>query len=184
MKAWSGLNTTLPFTRLLAGHADYTPVHFGDRRRETSWAHQVASAAVLTAPLLVYAAHPKALLESPAVELIKNIPSAWDETRVLPPSEIGELAVFARRSGDRWFLAILNGPDARTLRLPASFLGPGEYHTLTARDRRDEPAALVVNESTTSRDATIDVDLRPGGGFLTRFTRSPGSAQVRPTHTP
>ena len=25
-------NTTLPFTRFLAGHGDYTPVHFGERR--------------------------------------------------------------------------------------------------------------------------------------------------------
>jgi alpha-glucosidase len=29
-------NVTLPFTRFLAGHADYTPVHFGERRKETS----------------------------------------------------------------------------------------------------------------------------------------------------
>src|SRR5262249_43671137 len=33
-------NTTLPFTRYLAGPADYTPVHFGARRGDTSWAHQ------------------------------------------------------------------------------------------------------------------------------------------------
>ncbi|MBO0725584.1 MAG: glycoside hydrolase family 97 N-terminal domain-containing protein, partial [Blastocatellia bacterium] len=40
--AWAPINTTLPFTRLLAGPADYTPVIFGERRRETSWAHQIA----------------------------------------------------------------------------------------------------------------------------------------------
>jgi alpha-glucosidase len=52
-------NTTLPFTRFLAGHADYTPVHFGERRRETSWTHQIATAAVFTSPLMIYGAHPK-----------------------------------------------------------------------------------------------------------------------------
>jgi len=40
-------NTTLPYTRLLAGHADYTPVHFGEPLADTSWAHQIASAALL-----------------------------------------------------------------------------------------------------------------------------------------
>src|SRR5262245_37284714 len=30
-------NTTLPFTRYPAGHADYTPVHFGARRGDTTW---------------------------------------------------------------------------------------------------------------------------------------------------
>ena len=48
---WARHNTTLPFTRYLAGHGDYTPVVFGDRRRETSWPHQIATAAIFTSPL-------------------------------------------------------------------------------------------------------------------------------------
>jgi alpha-glucosidase len=48
-----GIHTTMPFDRMLAGHADYTPVVFGARRKETSWAHQIATAVVLTSPLLV-----------------------------------------------------------------------------------------------------------------------------------
>src|SRR5262249_18108782 len=73
-EAWARHNTTVPFTRLLAGHADYTPVHFGERRRETSWAHQIASAAIITSPVLLYGAHPKSLLDNPAAEVIKSIP--------------------------------------------------------------------------------------------------------------
>src|SRR5262245_64341871 len=84
-------DATLPFTRFLAGHADYTPVHFGPRRGDTTWAHQVATAAVFTAPLLTYASHPKTLLEHPASAMIKSIPAAWDETVVLSSSEIGEV---------------------------------------------------------------------------------------------
>jgi alpha-glucosidase len=45
-------NTTLLFTRFLAGHADYTPLHFGERRRETL-AHQIASAAIFTSPPMI-----------------------------------------------------------------------------------------------------------------------------------
>ena len=44
---WSTHNTTLPFTRLIAGAGDYTPVVFGERRLETSWVHQIATALVL-----------------------------------------------------------------------------------------------------------------------------------------
>jgi len=108
-------DATLPFTRYLAGPGDYTPVVLGDRRRETSWPHQIATAAIFTSPLLVYGANPKSLLENPAVELIKALPSTWDETIVLPGSSIGEVAAFARRKGDQWFVAVLNGPEARTL---------------------------------------------------------------------
>jgi alpha-glucosidase len=128
-------NTTLPFTSFLAGHADYTPVHFGERRRETSWAHQIATAAVFTSPLMIYGAHPKTILENPAVEMIKSIPSTWDETIVLLVSEIGEIAAFARRKGNAWFLAILNGPSATTVKIPLSFLGSTGYSSLIVRDK-------------------------------------------------
>ena len=81
---WARHNTTLPFTRFLAGAADYTPVVFGERRKETSWAHQIATAVVFTSPLLVFGGHPQSLLDNPAVEMIKSLPSVWDETIVLP----------------------------------------------------------------------------------------------------
>src|SRR5262249_58774280 len=77
-------DATLPFTRFLAGHADYTPVHFGARRGDTTYAHQVASAAVFTAPLLTYGAHPKALLENAAAPMIKSIPPVSHDTGLLP----------------------------------------------------------------------------------------------------
>ena len=169
MQAWARHNATLPFTRYLAGPGDYTPVVFGERRRETSWAHQIATAAVFTSPLLVYGGHPQSLLDNPAVEMIRSIPSVWDETLVLPPSEIGEVAVLARRSGKTWFLAILNGPEARTLRLRPAFLPPGRRDTLTVRDVPDDPAAVTVGRGSASRTETLTIALRPGGGFIARF---------------
>ncbi len=169
MPAWAQHDTTIPFTRMLAGHLDFTPMLFGERRRETSWAHQIATAALFTAPLLVYGAHPQAILDNPAVELIKSIPSVWDETRVLPFSEIGEIAAFARRHGRRWFLVIANGPTARSLEVPLSFLGGGSHAALLVRDREDDPAAVVVERSTVRRLDTLKVDLRAGGGFVARF---------------
>jgi alpha-glucosidase len=167
--AWGAFNATFPFVRMLAGHADYTPVVFGERRKETSWAHQIASAAILTSPLLVYGGHPASLLASSAVEVIKSIPSVWDETRVLPPSEIGELALFARRSGTRWFIAAMNGPGERTVKVDLSFLPKGTYNALVVRDRLDNDAAVEV-ETRQVREA-IEIPMRASGGFVVRLTR-------------
>ena len=164
-------NTTLPFTRYLAGHGDYTPVVFGSRRADTTWAHQIATAAVFTEPLLTYGGHPTNLLANPGVEMIKAIPPVWDETVVLPESEIGERVAFARRKGDEWFLAILNGTQARTLKIPLSFLGAGNYSALLLRDKSDEPAALQVERITAGRKDSLTVELSSGGGFIGRFTR-------------
>jgi alpha-glucosidase len=164
-------DATLPFTRFLAGHADYTPVHFGQRRGDTTVAHQVATAAVFTAPLLTYAAHPKKILDSPCAPMIKSIPATWDETIVLPISEIGEVAAFARRSGQTWFLAIVNGPTGRTVRIPLSFLDKKEYSALLIRDRPGDPADVRVEETAVKGDDTLAIELSDGGGFIGRFVR-------------
>jgi alpha-glucosidase len=162
-------NTTLPFTRFLAGHADYTPMHFGERRRETSWAHQIASAAIFTSPLLIYAAHPRNILDNPAVELIKSIPSVWDQTVVLGSSEIGELAIFARRTGSTWFLAIMNGPTARKIDVKLEFLPRGNKRAILVRDNLTEPAAVKVESAVVNSRESLAIDLRAGGGFSGRF---------------
>jgi alpha-glucosidase len=142
---------------------------FGDRRKETSWTHQVATAVVFTSALLVYGGHPQSLLDSPAADILRAIPSTWDETIVLPPSEIGEVVVMARRSGRDWFVAAVNGGAARTVRVTPAFLGTGPYDAIIARDEPSNAAAMrMERRAVTARD-TLSFDLRPGGGFVARL---------------
>jgi len=166
-------NTTLPFTRYLAGSGDYTPVHFGARKGDTSEAHQIATAAIFNEPLLTYAAHPTNLLKHPALPMIKAIPAVWDETIVLPPSEIGRVAIFARRSGADWFLAILNGPEETSLRIPFSFLGAGNYSVMEVRDDPESSnRGIQLHEKTTTRSEQVDLKFSAGGGYIARFRRN------------
>ena len=168
-QTWATHNTTLPFTRYLAGHGDYTPVVFGDRRKETSWPHQIATAAIFTSPLLVYGTNPQSLLDNPAVDVIKALPSTWDETIVLPASGIGEAAAFARRKGREWFIAVLNGPDARTLKLDLKFLGAASYRATLVRDDPDNAASERMEHATLTRQTPLTITMRPGGGFIARL---------------
>jgi alpha-glucosidase len=161
---------TLPFTRLLAGLADYTPTHFGKRMADTTWAHQVANAVILQAPLLVYAAHPANILANPTVDMVKSIHSVWDETIVLPVSEIGEVAAFARRKGDTWFVAVINGVYARTVRVDLTFLGQGSYKSLLVRDGA-EAASVRLEHLTLRASDTLYIQMPSGGGFVGRFSR-------------
>ncbi len=162
--------TTLPFTRLLAGPAEYTVVMFNDRRKNTTWAHQIASAAIFSAPLLTYAANPDTILANPAVEIIKSIPAVWDETIVLPGSEIGELAAFARRKGNDWFLAIMNGVEPKHLKITLDFLN-GNYKALIAKDDPASSAAVIMEEKNFKKGEVIELDLVSGGGFVARFRK-------------
>jgi alpha-glucosidase len=162
--------TTIPFTRYLAGPAEYTVMLFGDHKKNTTWAHQIASAAILSAPLLTYAANPETILANPAVELIKNIPAVWDETIVLPGSEIGELAAYARRKGNNWFIAVMNGNTGKKISIPLSFLKSGSYAATVVKDDGDNAASVVVEHKTYSGKDTIELNLVSGGGYIAEFT--------------
>jgi alpha-glucosidase len=161
--------TILPFTRYLAGPADYTTMLFTERRRDSSVAHQMASLAVFASPLLTIAANPESILSSPAADVIKSVPATWDETRVLAGSEIGELVLFARRKGDVWFLAAMNGPEARAITVPLSFLSGGRYQGTLVRDDAPDGSTVRVESTVQTQKDAIALELRAGGGFLGRF---------------
>ncbi|MHC4541535.1 MAG: glycoside hydrolase family 97 protein [Planctomycetota bacterium] len=163
--------TILPFTRFLAGPAEYTTMHFGDRRGDTTWAHQIASFAIFDSPLLTMAAHPQKVLDNPALDVIKSIPAVWDETIVLPGSAIGQLAVFARRTGGTWFLAVMCGPQAKTIQVPLSFLGDDPYKASLVRDNKEKADAVVCEEATVRRRDTLTIEMNDGGGFVGRFSK-------------
>ena len=180
--------TTLPFTRLLAGPAEYTVVHFGERRRNTSTVHQLASAVILGGePMLTYAAHPEKLLASPAVDLVRSIPSDYDETIVLPGSEIGGMAAFARRKGKEWFVAVMNGATPRKISIPLDFLrhtpnAPARVDAFIAMDstggRTDSSGGvegMVRKKGSYSPDDVIQLDLTAGGGWLAKFVEPSAS---------
>jgi alpha-glucosidase len=164
-------DATLPFTRYLAGAGDYTVMHFGQRRGNTTWAHQIATALAFEMPLLTYVANPATILTNPAVEIIKSIPATWDETIVLPVSEIGKVAVFARRSMDTWFLAAVNGAEARSVLLALSFLPGGTHAAILVRDAAGDPAAMNIQRAHVKRNESLKIQLAAGGGFVARFDK-------------
>ncbi len=163
--------TILPFTRYLAGPADYTTMLFSERRRDSSIPHQIASMAVYSSPLLTIAAHPQSILENPAADVIKSIPSVWDETIVMPDSKIGEHVAFARRTGTSWFLALMSNTGPRTVRVPLSFLGAGDYRATLVRDNLVDTAAVRIENATMNSGHTLTIEMREGGGFVGRFTK-------------
>jgi len=160
----------LPFTRFVVGPADYTPTVFNPRElRGYTWARELAQAVVFTSPFLCYADHPTNYLNNPVLDVLKAIPSAWDETVVLPGSSIGKCAAFARRHGKTWFIGVINGPDATTLDLPLDFLGPGKFEMTQLEDAPDCNDAWQLKHNTTMRKNLVHLSLRPGGGCVLKL---------------
>jgi alpha-glucosidase len=163
--------TILPFTRYLAGPADYTTMVFSERRRDSTWAHQIACLAIFQSPILTIAANPQSVLDNPALDVIKSIKPVWDQTVVLPGSKIGELAIFARRSGQMWVLAVMHAGSAETIDVPLSFLGDGAYRATYVRDNLDNDAAVKLENGAARRGDTLTINLHSGGGFVGCFVK-------------
>lgn len=122
--AWH--NAALPFTRLICGHGDYTPAFFTNKAN-TTYTHQLALLYLFNSPFQCLAENPNTLLNDPLYQpilpFLKTLPVTWDETIVLPGSEIGKLAAFARRKGNTWYVAVINGTESNTaFKLTPSFL--------------------------------------------------------------
>jgi alpha-glucosidase len=168
-------NAALPFTRCVVGQADYTPVAFS-RRGDTTWAHQMAAAYLITSPLLVMAEHPQRLLDEPrladAVPFVQALPASWDETRVLEGSRIGELAAFARRKGEVWYVAMVNGqPNLKLVSFSPSFTGWRQARLSQLADASGRADELRFSTSVISGTASLIVTLEPCGGFVARLER-------------
>jgi alpha-glucosidase len=164
-------DTILPFTRFVVGPGDYTPTVFNPRElRGFSWARELSQAIVFTSPFLCYADHPTNYLSNPAADVLKAIPSTWDETVVLPGSEIGQCAAFARRKGKQWFIGIINGGETTALDFPLDFLGRGNFQMIQLEDApgRDD-GWQRVEKLATAKDR-VKLSLRNGGGCVIELT--------------
>jgi alpha-glucosidase len=166
-------NAALPFTRFVVGPADYTPIGFSNPG-PTTYAHQLATLVLLTSPMQVIAEKPDLILNDtklqPALDVLKAVPSVWDETRVLQPSKIGQLAIMARRSGATWFLAVINGGKQPVAldNLDLSFLGKDSYDAVYLSS--DGPSQFTRREHQAVNASTpLSVALDLGDGFVARF---------------
>ena len=163
----------IPFTRFVQGAADYTPTVLNpEELRGYTWSREIAQAIVFTSPFLCYADHPEFYLKNPALEIIQSIPPVWDETIVLPGSEIGKCAAFARRKGDTWFIGVINGSDKKDLEISLNFLDRGSFIINTLEDQQDRNDSVIINKKNVNNKDHLKLSVRPAGGFVAMIRKS------------
>jgi len=166
--AWH--NAALPFTRFLCGHGDYTPGFFTNRGNTTN-THQLALLYLFNSPFQCLAESPVTLLHDttykPILPLLRTLPVTWDETIVLPGSTIGKLAAFARRKGNDWYVAVINGTDsAVAFNLQPSFLPKGKLMKATVIADAANDKGFVGNTIEWRASVIKQFDLQPAGGLV------------------
>ena len=167
-------NLTLPFTRMLCGAGDYT-ICWYTTRIQTTHAHQLAAAIVYYSPLefLYWYDRPDKYQGEPETAFFRNLPTTWDETRVLD-GKIGQYIVMARRKGRDWYLVAMNAVERRSLDIALDFLEEGTpYFAFLCSDSHPEggaPFAVTVEEKTLRRGDRAAAVMAANGGYALKLT--------------
>lgn len=160
--------TALPFTRMVVGDSDFLPTYVrAEYLKNTTATFQMATAVIATSSFLCWPDHPDYYLASPFLGLIQSMPLVWDETRVLPGSQIGKAVGFARRSGSTWLVGILNGTTTKQdWTVDLNFLGDGEFFATLYSDAEPHPQGVDVQTGVTlNQEGHLQATLAPGGGY-------------------
>lgn len=165
-------NTVLPFTRFVAGPADYTVCYYKRERMKTTPAHQLAISVVYYSPLqyMYWYDRPSDCQDEPELKFFDDVYTVWDDTRVLE-GEPGQYATIARRHGKEWFVGTICN-DARKVSLDLSFLPKGKFLAEIYADGDDSiPTRTHVRctEAVVTRKSTLPFDLRSNGGAAVRL---------------
>ncbi len=185
--AWSGdggnppnHDVNLVFTRFLSGPFDFTPgviqvlypQYKKNNRVNTTAVKQLALYVTFYSPLQMAADLPENYLKYPDLfEFIRQVPTDWDETRMLN-GEIGEYVTMARkqRGGDDWFVGGITNEKGRDIPLPLAFLTTAQPYVAQVfadadnADWKSNPFAYRIEKKLVTRHSSLTLHLAPGGG--------------------
>ncbi len=161
-------NATVTYTRNVIGPMDYTPGTFTDSQfpHITTNAHELALPVLFESGLQHMADRPEgySALPDEAKQVYSDLPAAWDDTKLLAGYP-GKSAVIARRSGQTWYVAGINGTEedaaiAFSLKRLDSAAQTAQLFSDGETDRDIRVSSLPLG------DGPVRIPCRPRGGFL------------------
>jgi alpha-glucosidase len=162
---------TIPYVRNVIGPVSYTPIHL--TRSAGSLAYQLGQTVIYEAGIQIFAERHDRILAFAGVDFLRELPSAWDDTRFLDGYPASH-AIYARRKGPRWFVGGISA-QARTASVPLSFLDPGvSYQADVYRDGEARTALVREKKTVTSKDI-LTWPVLGAGGFAVMLQPAPAT---------
>ena len=163
-------NATLPFTRNVVGPMDYTPGTFSNSQHPhiTSYAHELALPVIFESALQHMPDRPSVYysLPAPVKKLLSELPTAWDDTKLLGGYP-GKEVIIARRKGEVWYIGGVNGTnEASTLHVPLDKIPvSGKKISLFKDGVDDNHFTIEENIPLTDEKNDLVIECLPRGGF-------------------
>jgi alpha-glucosidase len=158
---------TIPFTRNLFDPMDFTPVNFSGIpgiKRKTLLGFEIALSVIFTSGIQHIAETPAGMAKQKdfVKEYMSTLPENWDDVNFIDGYP-GKYVVLARKKGDRWYIAGINGENtSRTLTLNVPFLS-------------DSSKGIIITDSVSKKhfikrgidfSKPIQIIMYPYGGFV------------------
>lgn len=177
----------IPFIRGLAGPLDYEPGNMKNETRENfrpmsnkptslgTRIHQMAMFLVYESPYAKMGGNPSDYLKEPDfTQFIVNIPTVWDETKVID-AKLGDYVVILRQaaSGD-YYLSAINDWTPRNFTVDCSFLNQGKFEVEIYKDgiNADRYASDYKHEILeVNNTSSLKIQLAPGGGWVGKIRK-------------
>lgn len=133
--------------------------------RRTSDVYALATAVLFQSSVQHFAMAPNNLEDAPAwaIQFMKDVPTTWDEVRFIDGYP-GRFAIFARRSGNKWFVVGINAEkEALKTSLPLDMFQKGQILSVYSDD------ALLngsVKEVKLNKKQQLDITIPTNGGLV------------------
>ena len=154
---------------------DFTPMNLYKIpriKRVTTSAFELATSVVFLSGIQHYAETPEGMTHVPeyAKDFLRKLPNSWDDIKFLDGYP-GKLYVVARKAGNKWYVAGINGEDVeKNLTLDLSFLKNKKATLIVSSDNPtgDEPS---FDQKTIVVPATgkMNITLKKNDGFVAVF---------------
>ncbi len=162
----------VPLTRNIMGQVDYTLIDYKnttgttpsnppDPIRKTN-AGQVATTVLDESGLQVFVPTAAYLSGLAAVDFLKKVPAAWDDTKFIEGYPLTH-ATIARRKGKNWFVGTICNA-ARTAVIPLSFLDESVAYNADLYEDGATNLDIVVQHRAVKRSDTLSIPCHSHGG--------------------
>ncbi|RAV28021.1 glycoside hydrolase family 97 protein [Sinomicrobium soli] len=164
-------NTVLPFTRNVAGPADYTPVALTMRKfpRLTTAAHELATSMIYTSGIIHFADSREIFGSFPeeVKNLLKEMPATWDKTECIV-GEPGKGIVLSRQKDSLSYIIGINGTaEEHSVKIDLSKYS-GEFSAFRLIAEGEDPL-MEFDSNTYPVDTEWTYTMAPRGGFIIQF---------------
>jgi hypothetical protein len=160
----------LPFTRNAFDPMDFTPMNLtgltsSNCIRKTTPAFELALSVLFLSGIQHYAQSPEGMVKVPedVKAFLRALPGNWDDVKFIEGYP-GKYAVIARRSGNRWYIAGINGDNnEKTINLDVTSFKKSHVTLFTDGAGSELFSKAIIDAA---RQKKCDLTLKANGGFV------------------